>query len=72
MSEQFPGNVRAVGIGIPYNLTVALLGGLTPYVLTWLQSRGNEQMFFVVVLVGAVITLVTFLQMPEKAGQPLD
>jgi MHS family alpha-ketoglutarate permease-like MFS transporter len=72
MSEQFPGNVRAVGIGVPYNLTVALLGGLTPYVLTWLQSRGNEQLFFVVVLVGAVVTLVTFLQMPEKAGQPLD
>ena len=23
-------------------------------------------------LVGAVVTLVTFLQMPEKVGQPLD
>ena len=72
MSEQFPANVRAVGIGIPYNLTVALLGGLTPYLLTWLQSIGREQSFFLVVLAGAVISLVTFVQMPEKVGQPLD
>ncbi len=72
MSEQFPANVRAVGIGIPYNLTVALLGGLTPYLLTWLQSIGREQSFFLVVLAGAVVSLVTFVQMPEKVGQPLD
>ena len=39
MSEQFPTSVRAVGIGTPYNLVVALLGGTTPYLLTWLQSR---------------------------------
>ena len=42
MSEQFPTSVRAVGIGTPYNLVVALLGGTTPYLLTWLQSQGME------------------------------
>ena len=41
MSEQFPTSVRAVGIGTPYNLVVALLGGTTPYLLTWLQSQGH-------------------------------
>ncbi|QXX78902.1 MFS transporter [Alcaligenes faecalis] len=71
MSEQFPTSVRAVGIGAPYNLMVALLGGTTPYLLTWLQSNGLERWFFYYVLAGAVITLVTFIRMPETVGQKL-
>ena len=71
MSEQFPTSVRAVGIGMPYNLMVALLGGTTPYLLTWLQSNGLERWFFYYVLAGAVITLFTFIRMPETAGQKL-
>ncbi|MNX79832.1 Alpha-ketoglutarate permease [compost metagenome] len=71
MSEQFPTSVRAVGIGTPYNLVVALLGGTTPYLLTWLQSRGMERWFFYYVLAGAVITLITFIRMPETRGQVL-
>jgi MHS family alpha-ketoglutarate permease-like MFS transporter len=71
MSEQFPTSVRAVGIGAPYNLVVAVLGGTTPYLLTWLQANGMEKWFFYYVLAGAVITLITFIRMPETAGQPL-
>ncbi|MEJ6667199.1 MAG: MFS transporter [Alcaligenes aquatilis] len=71
MSEQFPTSVRAVGIGAPYNLMVALLGGTTPYLLTWLQSNGLERWFFYYVLAGAVITLITFIRMPETVGQKL-
>lgn len=71
MSEQFSTSVRAVGIGAPYNLMVALLGGTTPYLLTWLQSNGLERWFFYYVLAGALITLVTFIRMPETVGQKL-
>lgn len=71
MSEQFPTSVRAVGIGAPYNLMVALLGGTTPYLLTWLQSNGLERWFFYYVLAGAVITLITFIRMPETVGKKL-
>lgn len=71
MAEQFPTSVRAVGIGAPYNLVVALLGGTTPYLLTWLQANGMEKWFFYYVLAGAVITLITFIRMPETAGKPL-
>ena len=71
MSEQFPTSVRAVGIGTPYNLVVALLGGTTPYLLTWLQSQGMGCWFFYYVLAGAVITLITFIRMPETVGQKL-
>ncbi|MBP8063635.1 MAG: MFS transporter [Acinetobacter sp.] len=72
MSEQFPTEVRALGIGAPYNLMVALLGGTTPYVLTWLQSIGKQDYFYFMVLVGALITLITFLKMPETAGKGLE
>ena len=72
MAEQFPRNVRAVGIGTPYNLMVALLGGTTPYLLTWLQSIGKEPVFFIVVLGGAAISLLTFVRMPETVGKPLE
>jgi MHS family alpha-ketoglutarate permease-like MFS transporter len=72
MSEQFPRSVRAVGIGIPYNLMVAILGGGTPVLLTKLQAAGNERYFFFVVMAGAVISLITFATMPEKAGKPLE
>ncbi|MCL6238514.1 MULTISPECIES: MFS transporter [Acinetobacter] len=72
MSEQFPTEVRAVGIGAPYNLMVALLGGTTPYVLTWLQSIGKQDYFYFMVLVGALLTLITFMKMPETAGKGLE
>lgn len=72
MSEQFPTEVRAVGIGAPYNLMVALLGGTTPYVLTWLQSIGKQDYFYFMVLVGALLTLSTFIKMPETAGKGLE
>jgi MHS family alpha-ketoglutarate permease-like MFS transporter len=72
MAEQFPRSVRAVGIGTPYNLMVALLGGMTPYVLTYLQSIHQERIFFFIVLAGALVSLLTFVQMPETANQPLE
>lgn len=71
MAEQFPANIRAVGIGTPYNLMVAILGGTTPYMLTWLQSIQMEKIFYFVVLLSALISLITFIKMPETAGSEL-
>jgi MHS family alpha-ketoglutarate permease-like MFS transporter len=72
MSEQFPTEVRAVGIGAPYNLMVALLGGTTPYILTWLQSIGKQDYFYFLVIIGAALTLLTFIKMPETVGKKLE
>lgn len=72
MSEQFPTEVRAIGIGAPYNLVVAILGGTTPYILTWSQSIGKQDYFYFMVLVGAILTLVTFIRMPETVGKKLE
>ncbi|MEQ1303992.1 MFS transporter [Acinetobacter radioresistens] len=72
MSEQFPTEVRAVGIGAPYNLMVALLGGTTPYMLTWLQGIGKQDYFYFLVIIGAALTLLTFIKMPETVGKKLE
>lgn len=71
MAEWFDTQVRGVGIGAAYNLVVALVGGTTPYLLTWLSSRGQEGWFFLYVGCGAFVTLVTFCKMPETRGVPL-
>ncbi|MCP1625158.1 MFS transporter [Pseudomonas nitroreducens] len=70
-SELFSTDIRALGIGLPYNLVVAIFGGTTPYLMTWLQSRGQEQWFLVYVSVMALITLVAFVRMPETRGKDL-
>jgi MFS transporter, MHS family, alpha-ketoglutarate permease len=72
LSEQFPTQVRAVGIGAPYNIMNAILGGTTPYVLIWLQSIGKQDYYYFIILFGAALTLITFLKMPETAGKKLE
>jgi MHS family alpha-ketoglutarate permease-like MFS transporter len=71
-SELFPTDVRALGIGLPYNLVVAIFGGTTPYLMTWLQSRGHESWFLFYVSAAALVSLVAFLRMPETRGKPLN
>ncbi|MGY1653611.1 MFS transporter [Geodermatophilus sp. SYSU D01119] len=70
-AELFPTHVRASGVGVPYSLVVALLGGTAPYVLTWLNSMGVAWIFsvYMVLLVG--VGLVTTLLTPETKGSDL-
>ena len=45
-AELFPANVRALGVGLPYALTVSLFGGTAEYVGTRLKLAGHETWFF--------------------------
>lgn len=72
MAEIFGAEIRSLGIGLPFNLVVALLGGTTPYLMTWLQGRHQENLFLIYVCVGSAISLVTFLLMKETRGKVLD
>ena len=45
-AELFPTSVRAMGVGFPYAVTVALFGGTAEYVALYLKSIGHEQAFF--------------------------
>ncbi|MDA3624696.1 MFS transporter [Saccharopolyspora sp. WRP15-2] len=65
MAEQFPPEVRATGIALPYALAVALFGGTAPYVITWLTSSDHGGLLWLYVSGAALISLVVYLRMPE-------
>ena len=45
-AELFPTEVRALGVGLPYAITVALFGGTTEYAGLWLKNAGHEPWFY--------------------------
>ncbi|MEU4741468.1 MFS transporter [Actinosynnema sp. NPDC023658] len=67
MSELFPTELRALGIGSWYNLTVALFGGTAPLVIQALPGST----FFFYVAGGAAIAFLVILTMPETKGATL-
>jgi len=71
MSELFPTELRGVGIGAWYNITVALFGGTAPLVISLLAARGHSDWFFYYVTAGAVVGFLTILTLHETAHEPL-
>ena len=45
-AEMFPAEVRALGVGFPYAITVALFGGTAEYIALWLKEIGHETWFY--------------------------
>ena len=72
MAEVFTTEVRVTSIGTIYNLVVALIGGTTPYLMTWFEARHQEGWFIGYVIFWALISLVTYVLMPETRGIRLD
>jgi MHS family alpha-ketoglutarate permease-like MFS transporter len=71
MSELFPTELRGLGIGAWYNLTVAVFGGTAPLIITALRQAGAADLFFWYVATGAAISFVTVLWMRETRGEVL-
>ena len=45
-AELFPTNVRALGVGLPYAITVSIFGGTAPAVALAFKNAGHEQWFY--------------------------
>src|SRR6201988_4765822 len=45
-AELFPTNVRALGVGLPYAITVSLFGGTAPAIALSFKSIGREDWFY--------------------------
>ncbi|OON71926.1 MFS transporter [Streptomyces tsukubensis] len=69
MAEQFPPEVRATGIALPYALAVAVFGGTAPYLTTWMHENGHSGLLWVYVSGAALISLVIYLTMPETKSK---
>lgn len=70
--ELFATRVRFSGFSVGYNLCVAVFGGTTPYVVTWLTATtGNPIAPAFYLIIAAVISLATVLTLRESAGRTL-
>ncbi|MCF7221593.1 MFS transporter [Marilutibacter chinensis] len=64
-AELFPVEVRALGVGLPYALTVGLFGGSAGYVALWFKQAGMESGFYWYVTACIGVSLLVYLAMPD-------
>lgn len=65
--EQFPANLRATGIGVPYAIATALFGGTAPLITTELVSLDKAIWIAAYVMAIQIVSAVVFLRMPETS-----
>jgi MHS family proline/betaine transporter-like MFS transporter len=72
-AEAFARQVRCSGVAVSHNLCMALLGGTTPMVATYLIQRTQNDMSPPLYLIGAAIVSTLFvLSLAETARLPLE
>jgi len=64
-AELFPAEVRALGVGLPYALTVAIFGGTAEYIALWFKEQGHESYFYWYVTISIFISLLIYVFMSE-------
>jgi MHS family proline/betaine transporter-like MFS transporter len=70
--ELFPTRTRYSGLALSYNLAVAICGGTTPLVATWLVNVTGSTLAPAFYLMAAALgTTLAALAMPERSGLPL-
>ncbi|WP_434166175.1 MFS transporter [Bacillus thuringiensis] len=66
-AELFPTEIRALGVGLPYALTVAIFGGTAEFIALWLKSIGMESLFYFYVTGCIAISFITYWRMAESS-----
>lgn len=66
-AELFPTEIRALGVGLPYALTVAIFGGTAEFIALWLKSIGMESLFYSYVAGCIAISFITYWRMDESS-----
>ena len=64
-AELFPAQIRALGVGLPYALTVAIFGGTAEYIALWFKNAGHESYFYWYITACILISLVVYLSMKD-------
>jgi MFS transporter, MHS family, proline/betaine transporter len=69
--EAAPLKVRCTAVALGYNVSLGVIGGLTPLVASWLVARtGDEIAPGFLMMVAAAVTLLTILRFPETYRTP--
>ncbi|MDE2203724.1 MAG: MFS transporter [Burkholderiaceae bacterium] len=64
-AELFPAEVRALGVGLPYALTVSIFGGTAEYIALWLKQAGHESLFYWYVTGTIFLSLLVYVFMRD-------
>ncbi|WP_433286704.1 MFS transporter [Pseudonocardia sp. CA-142604] len=65
MAEQFPTATRGSGVSLAYAVSVSLIGGTFPILVTYLASQGSKIIIFLIVVVAALISGIACYLMSE-------
>ncbi|WP_280299579.1 MFS transporter [Nocardia neocaledoniensis] len=68
-AELFPTKIRALGVGLPYALTVAVFGGTAEMIALALKKAGLESLYFFYVAGCVAISLLTYYFMRETSTE---
>lgn len=72
-AELFPSEIRALGVGLPYALTVAIFGGTAEYIALWLKKINMESLFYWYITACILFSLIVYARMKDtKKTSELD
>ncbi len=66
-AELFPTEIRALGVGLPYALTVAIFGGTAEFIALGLKNIGLESLFYYYVAGCIAISFFVYWRMGESS-----
>ncbi|MCM3790539.1 MFS transporter [Domibacillus indicus] len=66
-AELFPTSIRALGVGFPYAVTVAVFGGTTEFIALWFKGMGAESLFYFYVTACIAVSLLVYWRMGESS-----
>ncbi|MBU1964185.1 MAG: MFS transporter, partial [Proteobacteria bacterium] len=73
MMEMFPTRFRFSGVAIGYNITLAVFGGATPLVCTWLiKATGDIAAPAYYLVAMSVASMIAALTIKDRHGEPLQ
>jgi MHS family alpha-ketoglutarate permease-like MFS transporter len=59
-AEMFPAEIRALGVGLPYAITVAIFGGTAEYIALYCKDVGHESWFYWYISVCIFMSLIVY------------
>jgi MHS family alpha-ketoglutarate permease-like MFS transporter len=68
-AELFPTNVRALGVGLPYAITVSVFGGTAPAIALYFKSIGHEPWFYYYLSGVIFLSLLIYTTMRDTKHQ---
>jgi MHS family alpha-ketoglutarate permease-like MFS transporter len=64
-AELFPTHIRALGVGLPYAVSVSIFGGTAESIALWFKSIGHERWFYYYLTAVIAASLAVYLGMRD-------